>query len=830
MEKSIIEILNDLATKDDYLFSLLRKIQLNYGKRLFKLEYESLSQKEFLDILRFSDILCRSENSNNRNIALKIISTLYDEYKDELRYKLFSKNVLIKLGNFPSLRFIEETGNNTTNEEIEIEEIIKKVFQKTSNYDKYFTDSQYRTFIDLKNNKYFSFSAGTSFGKSFLFNEFVRWIIDEQCSEKNVAFLVPTRALITQVVSDLKKDINVNEYKIISSPDIPAIFRNKKFIFVFTPERLISYFSNDKNPTISTLIVDEAHNLIANDERAPLFYHAISLSKQMNINLYFASPNIPNPEIFLELVGKSNEKANFIKDINVVQNRYFIDFYNNKLTMYFDYLNENETFEANIKFSNFEDFIKNITGKDQSLVYCNSIRETIELSNILSNSLSLANNVELKDFEKYIRDNIHENYYLADFIKYGVGFHFGSLPQEVRQKIESLFKNGTIKYLFTTSTLLQGVNLPAKNLFILSDKIGNSRMDKLNFINLSGRAGRLSIELYGNIFIINMKEDEWDIKSSEKIDFKLLSPVESKLLSGKRNFYKNIGNILDDKPMTNKNIPDWEKRQISDYASILAYQYKKRIDSKLIEMFNNQIEYSNDILKKVDEFKVTDDILMISTNIKTKYQEIILNENDKYIFNEKFDYDSCLEILNNLYVKYCWNTEEDKRELGNKNKLKYYAFLVSSWIETKPLSLIIKKSLKHLSDKKVEIIIGKNPHNREVFLNSNPNHINQVINELLNDIEKIVRFKLKNYIINYLKLTGQDESKWQNFLEYGTDNKLVIELQKIGFNRQSSIELSKFKDSFTLNDSDEIIEVLTDNLIKETLTIETLEQLRILNL
>jgi hypothetical protein len=155
---------------------------------------------------------------------------------------------------------------------------------------------------------------------------------------------------------------------------------------------------------------------------------------------------------------------------------------------------------------------------------------------------------------------------------------------------------------------------------------------------------------------------------------------------------------------------------------------------------------------------------------------------------------------------------------------------MSNWIETKPLNLIIQKSLKHMSDNAIEIEINNNPLNREIFSYSNPNHINHVINELLKDIERIIRFKLKNYIINYLLLTKQDESNWQNFLEYGTSNKIVIELQKLGFNRQSSIELSKFSNGYTLNDSNEIIKFSTEELMKENLSFETLEQLRTLNL
>jgi hypothetical protein len=69
----------------------------------------------------------------------------------------------------------------------------------------------------------------------------------------------------------------------------------QQYIFIFTPERLISYLSDSNNPKIDCLFVDEAHKTVApKDTRSPLYYHAISQAEQKTIKLYFASPNIQN--------------------------------------------------------------------------------------------------------------------------------------------------------------------------------------------------------------------------------------------------------------------------------------------------------------------------------------------------------------------------------------------------------------------------------------------------------------------------------------------------------------------------------------------------------
>ncbi len=107
---------------------------------------------------------------------------------------------------------------------------------------------------------------------------------------------------------------------------------------------------------------------------------------------------------------------------------------------------------------------------------------------------------------------IHPEYYLIECIKLGIGYHYGNLPLIIRERVEELFKNGTVKYLFCTSTLLEGVNMPAKNVFIFSDKIGRKNISKIDFWNLAGRAGRLGYEFYGNIFCLKIKENMWKHK------------------------------------------------------------------------------------------------------------------------------------------------------------------------------------------------------------------------------------------------------------------------------------------------------------------------------
>ena len=221
------------------------------------------------------------------------------------------------------------------NDEIIVDKVIKEVFQESPKEGYIFTDAQYKLFENLKDSNHYSFSGSTSFGKSFVIESFIKYIIDTKNSSENMAIVVPTKALIHQVTLKLKNELGNDSYEIISYPQIPLLYKkkDKRYIFVFTPERLISYFAEVSNPSIGYLFVDEAQKLLNDDTRAPLLYHSIAQAKRKSVNIYFASPNILNVEDFLKLFGSSQEESMAIGEKSVTQNKFFIDSFNKKSIM-----------------------------------------------------------------------------------------------------------------------------------------------------------------------------------------------------------------------------------------------------------------------------------------------------------------------------------------------------------------------------------------------------------------------------------------------------------------------------------------------------------------
>lgn len=109
--------------------------------------------------------------------------------------------------------------------------------------------------------------------------------------------------------------------------------------------------------------------------------------------------------------------------------------------------------------------------------------------------------------------------------------------------------------------------------------------------------------------------------------------------------------------------------------------------------------------------------------------------------------------------------------------------------------------------------------------------INKLINDVVGDIENILRFKIKNYVSNYQALLKNKSNlnleitDWESFIEYGTTDKKTIEIQNLGFPRNIAIFLrNNYDKAFHKNEKGEIDDVnqgyLFENIDKEKFKLE----------
>lgn len=684
------------ALSDSYLDDLLVKAELCYSYSFLNIAKDNctevLSEKEFYDALRFADILCRSKQANGRNKAYKIISLFYDFYKEDTFFQYCADTVLTKLGIFPTLSLLSNQSIVHSTTEVALEKTVKATYQESPFEGKIFTDAQYRLFEKLINSNHYSFSGPTSFGKSFVMEAFINYIIKERNASDNIVILVPTRALINQVSVKLKQEIKQenmsDKYKVLTHPVIPPMYRSKnyKYVFVFTPERWISYIAENSNPVITYMFIDEAHKVVSQkDSRAPLYYHAILLAERKSVKLFFASPNIPNAEVFLQLFEKSQDESMVINDCPVAQNRYYIDFVENRAILFSDTGKELVLpYDASRKQGFLGQLFTVLGNGHQNIVYCNTIDDTINFSLGFSEKLPIKENAQLYDLINLIKSFVHKDYYLIDCLQHGVAFHFGRLPQRIRAQVESLFTQGVIDYVFCTSTLLEGVNLPAKNVFILNNAIGLSKFSDIDFWNLAGRAGRLSKEMSGNIICVrvNNRRNRWDnpARDLDVVRNKKIRDISPSVIRGERNFYTNLGNAIQGIAFTNQNASQSEKDIWNHYSNILYVHQVGKSDSILINSFLKKNSKAKQILESVSKSnEIPLSILEQCSTIKPKYQNALWKSSQLESLPHEISKENCQHILECLYDVYNWQSEES----GGRNpmardraRLQYFSVLM----------------------------------------------------------------------------------------------------------------------------------------------------------
>lgn len=95
---------------------------------------------------------------------------------------------------------------------------------------------------------------------------------------------------------------------------------------------------------------------------------------------------------------------------------------------------------------------------------------------------------------------------------YGVGTHHAGIATENRKILESLFKEGHLPVLITTSTLAMGINLPAHLVIIKGTKYyakGEYKDHSENTIlQMIGRAGRPQFDTSATAVIMTTSSDK----------------------------------------------------------------------------------------------------------------------------------------------------------------------------------------------------------------------------------------------------------------------------------------------------------------------------------
>jgi superfamily II DNA/RNA helicase len=443
--------------------------------------------------------------------------------------------ILSRIGNFPARLLLDrEFGPDLALRDpfLKLEMLVRRHENKLTGTasETSLTDFQVRLIRALESHRSVSVSAPTSAGKSFTLEiELLRRLKDEQ--SYIAVFLVPTRALIRQVTFDLVsilREHDLGSVSVLSAPTTPENMAEiNKMIYVLTQERLATLLTTgDSNLKIDAVVVDEAHE-IGELRRGQTLERAIAdtLGRFPRARLFFSSPLRSNPEILLRLFGREGEGASFVEHLSpVTQNIVNVHKVERKVrAARMELVIGNEAVPLGDVELPFK-FRRRYVGKfafhftraeDSSIIYCNEPRAADRVASEIAEEIEERSpDQELSDLASFLRQEVHHMYRLAEFVRKGIAFHYGNIPQIIRGRVEELLRDRKLRFVCCTSTLLQGMNLPAKNIFVEDPTKGRGKsMQKGDFWNLVGRAGRLSSEFQGTVFCIYGKEWEQDVTS-----------------------------------------------------------------------------------------------------------------------------------------------------------------------------------------------------------------------------------------------------------------------------------------------------------------------------
>lgn len=389
-------------------------------------------------------------------------------------------------------------------------------------------------------------SAPTSAGKSFVLTAKIIDICQDETSD--IFFIVPTITLINQVTKDLRvfsKKHGLEGIRVLQSYEPSVKDRGISSVYVMTQERALSALrANDfTEGALDILIVDEVQNIerISNegDERSKDLYNLIHiLENDIKPKLAVISgPRLKN----IDGVASNlfNTEAISLKaDLPPVINLTYSFAKNGKTISLNQYYSEND-YPQSISISpekvsndlfgkvryddkiykHISEILKFLPDKSGTLIFSptkNQARKTA--MNIASDDLI---NDKLSSLANYIGETVHRNYTLKRCVNSGVAYHHSGVPPHIRNAVEKAFSEKVLGVITCTTTLMQGVNLPAKNLIARNPYLSGNRsgpeLTPYEFANLRGRAGRLLKDFVGRAIILD--EKAFDDSQIELFDY-----------------------------------------------------------------------------------------------------------------------------------------------------------------------------------------------------------------------------------------------------------------------------------------------------------------------
>lgn len=548
------EMSSQIITSEEYAHASDKLFEA-YISKIASADYE-IDKKTIKQLSTSIQFFYRSafeEYLNEGAILLSMLLHVSGEQTHEL--VAIADNVFSQSGDFPNMELLKEKFPKIEFKISVFDETRKDLREELNTVDEIdhpLTDYQRTLWEDLTSDEDVITSAPTSTGKTHIV---LRYLMQKLMESEGAfaAVVVPTRALISELAREIYGIAKSKSYeKSIQVCTVPkdGPFKEKTF-FVMTQERLFEILQSG-DLYFNYLFVDEAHNI--SDKSRGVLLH-LTLQKVLEGSNPQIIISMPSPRYqnafdsvfegvqFTKKTTKHSPVAKIIMSIVLKGRKIHISRINSEKVVSID---------KEFKGDNLADVIYRLGHGESNIVYRNRTDYCEDTARAIAALVpENKDSVALDVAADYVERFLHQDFSLASNLRKGVAFHYGPLPGVVRTMIENLAREGEVDFVVCTSTLAEGVNLPAKNLFLKNPTqqtpIGqpSDRLENVKLDNITGRAGRMLEHFAGNIFLID--HAKWDYQDyfeerEEEIDkiptyFKVLNEDLSGVLDALQGSY-----------------------------------------------------------------------------------------------------------------------------------------------------------------------------------------------------------------------------------------------------------------------------------------------------
>lgn len=766
-------------------------------------------------LLLAGSILARSDERVDQEAALRIataaISLTYDH-----AIKDAGAVLLGKLSNFRAIALATDRGlvapgldgrlGVALRLEAQRREMDRSILVQSSGAWIQVNDFQQRFWANAGGDRWLSASAPTASGKTFLV---LQWLIDQVITgETRVAvYLAPTRALVSEIETNLKKLLGNTELIEVSSLPLPDKYKTARaggarVILVFTQERLhlLANVLSDMF-SIDLLIVDEAHK-IGDNQRGVILQDAVERATRANPKLkaVFISPATQNPE---ELLTDAPDGVITIAvdsdSSTVLQNLIVATQVPRKSKLWTLTLRQqSSTFPVGtLQLASTPDGLKKrlafiaaaVGERGGTLVYTNGASEAEDVADLISQLLPKLRSVdsELLELSELARKGVHQDFRLAPLVELGVAFHYGNMPSLLRLEIERLFRSGKIRFLICTSTLIEGVNLSCRTIVVRGPRKGKGHpMEPHDFWNLAGRAGRWGDEFQGNIICIDPEDKQaWPsgVPSRARYPIKRESDAVLELGDGMADYLSRRG-LSDissiEETETFEQVGAYLLTTFMRLGSISAAGFAKRHDAASIAKLDQtlgalvaQIEIKFDLASRhpgvsaVGLQRLLEAFRSYAGDVENLLPAEVAS-NDSY--------DRFITIMGRINKHLFLAFDPEKR-------IRLFALIIFKWLKGYSLARIIRDSIEWHQEAR------------------RPFKLPELIRGTMELVEQIARFKAPKYLSAYMDVLHlhlreidredliDDGLDIGTQLEFGVSSTTLLSLMELGLSRMSSVAL-----------------------------------------